>query len=147
MKFRTAYQQTTRSHPRQTDEQKTEQAFKDECKTVNIVKRYLKTGVVDHLNTRQPLEGTFDEIDFHTAMNIVAAGKSSFEAMPAKLREQFDNNPEKFVEFVQNPENEGKLVELGLANAPKSVPETKTTTNDHPNSGEAVKATDGGTEA
>jgi len=46
-----------------------------------------------------------------------------FEELPSTIRAQFENNPEKFLEFVQNPDNLDKMRELGLAKAPQSPPE------------------------
>jgi hypothetical protein len=38
--------------------------------------------------------------------------------LPAKLRARFDNNPEKFVEYVGKGENREEAIELGLIPRP-----------------------------
>lgn len=124
MTFRSAYSGHVRSTSDPVGQTLTEQAHKKACDTNNIVRRYLKTGMVDHLNPRTPIDGMMDPgMDFKTAMDIVARGNSAFESQPAALRAQFDHDPKKFVEFCTNPDNADKLVEMGLANAPVGSPE------------------------
>lgn len=124
MNFRNAYSEPMRVTADPVGETLTEQSHKQNCDTTKIVRRYLKTGVVDHLNTRTPIDGmTEPGIDYKTAMDVVARGKSAFESQPAELRRQFDYNPQLFVDFCLNPENSDKLVEMGLANAPIQAPE------------------------
>lgn len=124
MEFRTSYSGHVRVTSDPVGETLTEQAHKKACDTTNIVRRYLKTGVVDHYNSRTPIDGMVDPgIDFKQAMDIVARGKSAFESQPAQLRAQFDHDPQKFVDFCLNPANADQLVAMGLANAPLGSPE------------------------
>ena len=48
-------------------------------------------------------------------MNQVAEAFEMFQSIPARIRALFDNSPQKFLEFAQNPKNADKMVELGLA--------------------------------
>ena len=41
--------------------------------------------------------------------------QKAFDALPAELRERFENDPGKFVEFCLDPKNKDEAVELGLA--------------------------------
>ena len=41
-----------------------------------------------------------------------------FAELPAELREMFQNNAGTFLEFASNPENNDKMIELGLKEAP-----------------------------
>ena len=40
----------------------------------------------------------------------------AFDDLPAKVRREFDNDPFKFLEFVEDPENVERMAELGLVN-------------------------------
>jgi len=57
-------------------------------------------------------------IDYHEALNIVADAESMFEELPSTIRAQFENDPHKFLEFVQDPNNLDEMRELGLAKPP-----------------------------
>lgn len=124
MNFRSAYSEPVRVTSDPEGVSLTEQAHKDACDTSRIVRRYLKNGVVDHLNTARPLaDGEVPlEMDFKTAMDVVARGNSVFAELPASLRAQFDHDAAAFVAFATNPENTDKLVEMGLADAPIQAP-------------------------
>ena len=63
----------------------------------------------------------FDDVsgnDFQEAMQIITKAQQTFDNMPSALRQQFNNSPAEYLDFVQNPENQTTLVEMGLANAP-----------------------------
>jgi len=94
---------------------RTKQSFKDECDINLIMKRFEKTGILPE--TQQRVEQYLDasEFDFQASMEYVANAKSMFEQIPAKIRDQFDNNPAKFVEFCENPKNLPELTQMGLA--------------------------------
>lgn len=104
----------------------TQQNMRDECNINNIMERYQKTGVVEHLNTREPKYGDFTNVpDYQSALNMVIDAENLFMSIPAKIRKEFDNDPLKFVEFANNPENDQQLIEWGLKDAPKPSQETK----------------------
>lgn len=105
-------------------ETKVIQSAKDECDINTIVRNFGITGQLPP-NTRVPRYGDFSEVtDYRSAMQAVREAEESFMAMPARVRAQFDNDPQKFLEFVENPANGDALVELGLATKPKREPQT-----------------------
>ena len=92
-----------------------QQQFLEETDINEIVRRFGVTGQVP-VTMRMPMAEDFVGItDYHTAMNAVRAGQESFDALPAELRERFENDPGKFVEFCLDPKNKDEAVELGLA--------------------------------
>lgn len=94
----------------------TKQSFADECDINNIMKRYIKDGVVNHLNTYQGNYGDFTgAVEYHEAMGIVARADQMFMTLPASIREKFGNDAGAFVEFATDPKNQDRLVEMGLA--------------------------------
>lgn len=96
----------------------TKQVFKDECDVNRIMKRFEKTGLVEHLNRHQGDYGDFvNAPDYHSALNAVRLADDMFMSLPAKLRQRFSNDPAEFLAFVDDPENADELIDLGLAKA------------------------------
>lgn len=116
-----------RSHgrvsPPNTKPSMTEQAHKDDCDIQKILKKYAQTGVITHNNA---VQGTYQDfpsgMDFQSAQNIIAEGKSLFETVPARIRADFDNDPAKFLEFTQNPDNRDAMDAYGFLTERKSEP-------------------------
>lgn len=99
----------------------TQQQFGEECDINTIVKRFGLTGELPE-NYRAPVSGDFsDVVDFHTAMQAVRKAEESFMALPAPLRAEFGNDPQRLVEFVSDEANRGRAVELGLVPKPAEV--------------------------
>lgn len=93
---------------------KTQQNFKEECDINTIVNNFLKTGQLPE-NVRLPsyidYEGVFD---FQTAMNTALQAEEAFMELPAPLRAEFDNNPQRFLEYATNPANREDMLARGL---------------------------------
>lgn len=78
---------------------------------------------IQNLPSYENYEGIFD---FQTAMNTIRAAQENFMTYPAKLRERFQNDPQRFLEFVEDPENADEAVKLGLAvKRPEPAPDPK----------------------
>lgn len=102
----------------------TKQSFAKEADINNIMSKYEKTGIVEHVMSSPGQFGDFSEpLDYQEALNKINAAQSLFDALPAQVRQKFENDPALFLEFAQNPENYDKLVSMGLAVAPET-PET-----------------------
>lgn len=96
-------------------EDMTEQHHAESCDIHSIMRQADKTGIVTHLNQYEGSYGNFiDAPDFTTAMQQIAAAKSLFESVPSAIRSEFDNDPAKFLDFVQNPENKQAMDDYGL---------------------------------
>lgn len=93
----------------------TEQCHADECKIDNVIKKYRETGVIDRINQAEPqyLDMTGSKT-LHEAYNLVNEARESFLQLPATIRKDFDNDPGKFVDFMQNPDNYEKIEEYGF---------------------------------
>ena len=113
---------------------RTKQAFREECDINTIMARYMKTGILDHVKqgVAQYLDVT--GADFQDAQNLISGANSMFQALPSAVREQFENNPAYFLEFMENPENHAKAREMGLlaAQAETSNPPTGSTRSVEP---------------
>lgn len=93
---------------------RTRQSFKAECDINTIMARFKKTGVMDFTSRYQPRYADVTAADFTKSMHVVAEARSMFFAMPAHIRDRFENKPEAFLEFVQNPNNKEEARALGL---------------------------------
>lgn len=94
----------------------TKQAFKEECDINRIMRKFERTGMIEHARTVPGGYGDFCSApEFHEACNVVLAAQEMFSTVPSKVRKRFDNDPAAFLAFVQDPANADEMVELGLA--------------------------------
>lgn len=94
----------------------TKQSFKDECDINTIVKRFGLGVVPVPEGTYAWTNADFSGVtDFRTALEMVVMAEDSFMTLPVGVRNRFDNDPGKFVEFASDPKNGEELVALGLA--------------------------------
>lgn len=92
----------------------TQQQFRDECDINEIVRRFGLTGQLPE-NLRAPQYGDFTGVsDYQTALNAVIAADEAFMELPANVRERFDNDPAKFVDFCSDDANRAEAERLGL---------------------------------
>lgn len=104
------------------DLSRTRQEFASECDVNVLMKRYEKTGVLPQFMQREPRYLDVSEVpQFHEAMDLMVQASASFARLPANVRKEFDNDPEKFVSFAQDRENLDRMREWGLA--PPAEPE------------------------
>lgn len=94
----------------------TKQAHKAECDINNIMKRFEKTGMLEHANTFKGQYGDFTDVpqSYQDALEQVREAEGMFMTLPAKARKRFENNPGAFLGFVQDPTNREEMIELGL---------------------------------
>lgn len=97
------------------DGSRTKQAFKDEVDINTIVKRFGLDGQLPE-NVRMPVVGDFTDLpaDFHAMANAARQAQESFDAMPARVRARFHNDPGEFVAFCLNDDNLEEAKLLGL---------------------------------
>lgn len=91
------------------------QSQKDEADINNIVRNFGVTGRVPSA-VRLPQYGDFSGVsDYRSAIEAVRAAEASFMSIPAKVRAEFDNDPQQFADFCLDPSNLPQLREWGLA--------------------------------
>jgi len=117
---KTIYHAYSLNHPKPTLDcpekpfGRTKQSFKAECDINTIIQRFLKTGQIDLANRLEPRYGDATGLEYTQAMLTVAKAKSLFAELPAALRGRFENDPAKFLDFVQDDKNMEEARELGL---------------------------------
>lgn len=107
-----------------TDKSRTLQDPAKECDLSYMIKKFHKEYGVNledvYKNFQGGMYGDFSGVtSYQDALDQVAQAQESFMELPAQVRLTFDNDPGKFLEFVQDPSNFDKLVEMGLAEKPK----------------------------
>lgn len=92
-----------------------QQSFADECDINNVMRRYEKTGILDHVNKYQGDYGDFTHAqDYQTSIEQVRAAQEAFDSLPAAIRNRFGNSPGEFLAFVEDEENEDEMRTMGL---------------------------------
>lgn len=98
-----------------SDEIMTVQSAKNECDIHNILKQYKKTGIITHVSAGSPeYKDLPDNIDYQQALEIVREAQESFAELPAKVRDHFDNDPQKLLAALGDPSQLPTLEELGV---------------------------------
>lgn len=134
-RFRVAYQKYERHFTELDPVSMTHQAPAAELDINYIVARHdpeiLSRPGALLAQSAQDFADVSQELDYQSALHIVMQAESAFADLPARLRERFENDPGRVIEFISNPENHEECVSLGLAIPkvdvpPVVVPETKT---------------------
>lgn len=95
-------------------EDRTQQAFKDECDINFLMKRYEKTGILPQGRSSPPQYVDATMFDFTEAQNRVAQVRGVFSMLDARTRARFENDPAKMLDFLANPENHAEAIKMGL---------------------------------
>jgi phage internal scaffolding protein len=116
-KFKTAYDPHTRKPTELDPKSLTHQSMSPECDINSIMKKYERTGVLEHRNRFEGSYGDFtaSPADYQESMNAVLAAEDMFSSLPSKIRRRFHNDPGAFIEYVGNPDNQEEMISLGLA--------------------------------
>jgi phage internal scaffolding protein len=110
-----------------TEESLAIQSAEEESNINTIVRRFGISGELPN-NLRMPQSGDFtNAVDFHTAMNLVRQAQEEFVRVPAEIRARFNNDPARFMAFIEDGSNYEEALKLGLVNKrPDSVPPSGT---------------------
>lgn len=109
------------------------QSMAKECDINNIISKFAKTGILDHLNENNKTYGDFLNMpDYHTAQNQVLLAQQMFNELPAEIRSRFNNDPATFLNFAQDEENHPEMVKMGLLEHPAQQTEEETLPSETP---------------
>lgn len=101
------------------------QEFKDDADLNSIMKKFQKTGAIDHAKIHQGRYGFATGQTLHEAATIVANANSMFEDLPSSIRNKFENEPARFLDYVQDANNWKEARELGISLAPEVIEQAK----------------------
>ncbi|WNK14738.1 MAG: internal scaffolding protein [Microvirus sp.] len=101
-----------------TDPTMTQQHFQEECDINNILAKFTATGILDTIPG-----GIYEDIttadEYRASLHKVMIAESMFGELPANLRKEFDNDPYLMLEFINNPKNIDRGIEIGLYKKPE----------------------------
>lgn len=96
----------------------TRQSEMEACDIHNILKQFSQTGF-EQLVREKAAQGQYADLtslpDYQEALNTVLDAQAAFAALPSQIRDRFRNDPEHFIEFLQDPANQDEAIRLGLA--------------------------------
>lgn len=92
----------------------TKQSFKEECSIAYMVEKFGIKEVPKPMEHFAFFGDATAVTDLAEATAFVKSAEDQFDALPAGIREYFDNDPVLLVEFMQDPENREEGIELGI---------------------------------
>lgn len=111
-----SFQDRTPSRQHTGEFSRTQQSLAGETDINNIMSKYQKTGVIQHLNRYQGQYGEFGDVPaYKEGLERVMAAEEMFMSLPSTIRERFGNDPGKFIAFATEPNNIEELRKMGLA--------------------------------
>lgn len=115
-----------------TEPSMTKQSFKDEVNINNIMAKFQKSGAITHYAAHAPTYGDATGIELLDAQMIIINAQDMFDDLPSSIRKKFDNDPAKFLDFVQDENNHDEMVKLGLKETPIPIVQPIETDKKHP---------------
>lgn len=101
----------------------TEQAHKDTCDVNKIIKKYDKTGLINHVSRMEAKYGDMTGLDYKEALDKVKGAEKMFLELPSAIRKRFEQSPQKFLAFMADGKNRDEAIALGIID-PRWTPET-----------------------
>jgi hypothetical protein len=80
------------------------------------MKKALKNGQLPDPDKVARYEDLSSGQDFMDSMAIVLRAEGLFQELPSELRQELHNDPAKFLDWAANPENDQRMIDLGLKN-------------------------------
>lgn len=91
----------------------TQQHFKEECDINNILKKYQETGLLENIGPGAYMD-LMESTDYRQSLHTIMEADAAFQSLPANVRKEFQNDPALFMEFIHDPNNRERGIELGL---------------------------------
>lgn len=105
-----------------TEPSLTKQAFAAEADINNIVNRYNATGILP-AGERELQYGDFSSgMDYAECLVAIQEANDDFQSIPSQIRNQFDNDPQKFLDFIHDEDNRDEAIAMGLLPATEPDP-------------------------
>lgn len=119
---------------------RTQQQHKDSCDINRILSKYKLTGSLTHLNRQSGVYADLTSLtDYQNSIDSVMKANNAFAALPAAIRDRFQNDPSQLLSFMEDPKNYDEGVKLGLYEQGLKPSEQKAK-NDESNDESAKKA-------
>lgn len=93
----------------------TQQHMAEACNINSIMERVKRGAMLPIPNKGSALYGDFSNVpSYEDALNRVRQADEEFMHLPAKIRDRFQNNPARLIDFLQDENNRTEAEELGL---------------------------------
>lgn len=99
---------------------KTKKEFAKEVNINQIIKRAKKYGLPMDNDKKGIYADVSNLPNYQEAFDFVRQADNDFMKMPSEIRNRFDNNPHKMINFLRDPNNLEESIKLGLRE--KKVP-------------------------
>lgn len=105
----------------------TNQSFAKDADVNTIMEKYKATGMLRQISPDAVEFGDFTNSEsFHEQFEKFQRAEDAFMELPAEIRARMENDPGKFIDFLNDPANRDEAVELGLFESTRPVePETE----------------------
>lgn len=104
----------------------TEQSHEPECNINSMLYKYKRTGIMPNMATVPPIFGEMTGITLKEAMDRINTIKTKFMELPAELRDKFDNDPGKVLDFLSDEKNKDEALKLGIRRSDWNYDQPKT---------------------
>lgn len=101
----------------------TQQHFQDECDINNILAKFVKNGFLETVGPGY-YDDVSDSYEYRQSIEILREAEARFADLPATVRKHFNNDPGAFMDFVHNPSNREKAIELGMIKKDANIQST-----------------------
>jgi len=119
----------------------TSQEFKQECDINTLMDKYKDPQLIPFQNRHAPQYGDFTGYEFNEMQDRIVDARNMFADLPAKVRDRFHNDPAKFLDFFNDPDNAAEAAKMGLL-APKPADPVPTPTHEPSKAPEGSKSPD-----
>lgn len=113
VKFTTQYQSYERKIKTSDKPSLTDESFKDECDISLMIERF-KVNKIPPRTVNIAYGYSPSVEDLENAKYIMAETKSNFEALPAKIRDEFGNDVSNYLSYISDKSNLQDCYERGL---------------------------------
>ena len=91
----------------------------DSTEINRILDRFQRTGLIEHVNKNQAQYGEFSQYSYHENLNMIHTIQESFDELPSQVRKQFENDPQKWIEYLGNPDAISDMKDGTIDNLPE----------------------------
>lgn len=101
----------------------TRQEYVKDADLNEIMRKYQDGLAPIPAGSRPPMWGDYSNVpDYQESLQLIQDAQERFAALPAVVRERFDNDPCALLQFLADESNRAEAVKLGLLAAPEITP-------------------------
>lgn len=99
---------------------KTQLQFTDDANINTIIDRYQITGLLPTTSTKGYYADVSNIPDYQSALATIKLAKEAFQSLPSDTRNEFKNDPANMLQFISDPKNKDRAIDLGLITGTKT---------------------------